>query len=533
MKIVQINTYDIQGGAARAAYRLHKGLREIGEDCRMLVRYKASSDDSVYRIDARKDSAKLDEEFYLDQIQHCYIDRHRTDLSNTIFSLPYPGYDLSESALVQAADIINLHWVAWYQSLTTLHGLFSLGKPVVWTLHDQWAFTGGCHYSAGCDKYIRDCSSCPQLADDPFDLSAAILKDKIELFKNVNLTVVTPSKWLAGCAGVSRLFKNVRVEVIPNSLEVDVFMPVPKAEAKQRLSLPEDTITLLFGAHSGEEKRKGFGELIGAITYCKSHPEFQKLLDENKITVLCFGYPAKELTTIGIPIISLGYLDSEERVRDAYAASDMFILPSLEDNLPNTMLEALSCGTPVVAFDVGGIPDVVKDDVNGKLAPVKDTRLLAEAILDLILNPEKSAAMGKNGRKQIRDDYKLRVQAQHYTALYKEVLDTTTKLQHDEIRHDNLDDVDKTVSAALYTSIGIHFKDIYEQVLFKSLKESAPTLQRKWQECEADRAARLDIIKRVNEQLEICEKDRAARLDVINALDAQVKGLQRFRRGGS
>jgi hypothetical protein len=170
----------------------------------MLVRYKVSSDNSVHCIDTRKDAANLDEEFYLDQIQHRYINAHRTDISNTIFTLPYPGHDLCETGLVQAADIINLHWIAWYQSVTTLQRLFSMGKPVIWTLHDEWAFTGGCHYSAGCKKYRRYCSNCPQLSDDPHNLAKAVLKDKLDLFKGANLTIATPSKWLGDCARKAR-----------------------------------------------------------------------------------------------------------------------------------------------------------------------------------------------------------------------------------------------------------------------------------------------------------------------------------------
>ncbi|MFH1950485.1 MAG: glycosyltransferase, partial [Pseudomonadota bacterium] len=248
MKILQISTYDIRGGAARASYRLHKGLREIRQDCRMLVRYKDSEDDDVFCVSPKDPQEKDDQRFFLDVVvQGQYINAHRTDMSNTIFSLPYSGLDLSTLPMIKAADIINLHWVARYQSLLTLNRLFSLGKPVVWTLHDQWAFTGGCHYAAGCRKYRTDCMGCPQLDDDSFNLPAAILKDKQALFEGADITIVTPSRWMAECAKESHLFKDLRVEVIPNSLETDLYTPSPKAEAKRKLGLEGDTVTLLFG----------------------------------------------------------------------------------------------------------------------------------------------------------------------------------------------------------------------------------------------------------------------------------------------
>ncbi len=168
-------------------------------------------------------------------IQDQYLNRNRTELSNTFFSLSYPGWDISRLPLAQAADVINLHWVADFQSPPTLKRLFEVGKPVVWTLHDQWAFTGGCHYSAGCEGYRSSCTGCPQLREDPYDLPAAILGDKLDAFRNAKLTIVTPSHWMAECARSSRAFRDVPVRVIPNGLETDIFQPASKARAKTEL----------------------------------------------------------------------------------------------------------------------------------------------------------------------------------------------------------------------------------------------------------------------------------------------------------
>ena len=537
MKIVQINTYDIRGGAARAAYRLHRGLLQIGEDSRMLVKHKDSTDDSVYCVTAIDSAEKFDEELFLSTaIQGHYINSHRTDISNTIFSLPYPGYDLSALPLVQTADIVNLHWVAHhYQSLLSLQKLFALGKPVVWTLHDQWAFTGGCHCIARCEKYRQDCAPCAQLADDPFNLPAAVLRDKIECFRGANLTIVTPSRWLADCARESRLFKDLRVEVIPNSLETDVFSPLPKAIAKESLGLAAESVILLFGAEAGNVRMKGFRELIAAIQCCLEDAESQNLVESDKIRLLCFGHPSDELEAVAIPVVSLGYLDSDEEIRTAYAAADLFILPSLEDNLPNTMLESMSCGTPVVAFDVGGIPDVIVNGVTGQLAPVGDVRKLGEAILYLIFNPDQREIMGQNCRKAMVEGYSLNIQAQRYLELYQELhqeyrlsaqiapKDSTAELEQTEVPA--VAPMAEALSVYLETTVGPHFQDVYDQVLFKALKEFAPAREKAYQAVRERLQRQDERLQRQDERLQRQAEQLQRQEERLQHLAAQNRNL--------
>ncbi|MGD0915984.1 MAG: glycosyltransferase [Thermodesulfobacteriota bacterium] len=541
MNIVLINTSDIRGGAAKAAYRLHEGLRQIAENSSMVVKEKSSQDDAVLQVGSYPSPVESPDSYYFSLIQQQYINAHRTDISNTIFSFPYPGHDLSHLQVVQDADIINLHWVAYFQSPTTLVRLFSPGKPVVWTLHDQWPFSGGCHYAAGCEKYRTDCSPCPQLAEDPFDLPAAILNDKLEVFRNANLTIVSPSKWLASCAKESALFRHFRVEVIPNSLDTDVFCPVPKPEAKAALGIPPDSITLLFGAESGSEKRKGFHKLMAAMRHCLAQDDFRKLAAERRITLLCFGHPSEEINTLGLPVVSLGYLDRDEDIRTTYSAADIFVLPSLEDNLPNTLLEAMSCGTPVIGFDTGGIPDVVENGVTGMVVSRGSENLLGEAILRILGNSELLATMAENARGKAVKDFGLSVQATRYLSLYSELCQKRPASRADK------DAVDKrTLLPCADRTVGTHFGDIYDRVLFKSLKETVPALRTELQASEADRAARLEAIHlyqqqlqdsqhqlemirgqidEVQHQLQVSEADRAARLEVIHNLDRQVRFL--------
>jgi len=187
----------------------------------------------------------------------------------------------------------------------------------------------------------------------------------------------TISGRLRGGAITQAVVKNTK-EVIANSLETDLYSPLPKDQAKERLEIPDDAVTFLFGAIDGSEKRKGFAELTGAIKSCLENKFFQELLRKNQLRLLCFGSPNDQLESIGIPVVSLGRLGTDEEIRNAYSAADIFLLPSLEDNLPNTILESMSCATPVVAFDVGGVPDMVTDGVNGLLVKAFNTQQMGK-----------------------------------------------------------------------------------------------------------------------------------------------------------
>ncbi|MEN8263813.1 MAG: glycosyltransferase family 4 protein [Nitrospirota bacterium] len=509
MKVLQINTSDINGGAAIAAFRLHKGLNQIGAECRMLVKEKASKADTVLCISPENTNNTSDKAFFLNEvIQAHYINAHRTDISNTLFSLPYPGYDLSQLSVVQDADIINLHWVAYYQSPLTLQKLFALGKPVVWTLHDQWAFTGGCHYSAGCNKYQEDCTACPQLANDAFELPSSVLKDKMELFKDADLTIVSPSRWLADCAGKSRLFRDIRIEVIPNPLDTDVFSPMNKSEAKANLNISAESITILFGAENNNETRKGFKHLAEAIKRCLSSDTIQELINKNNLNILCFGYPSAELKEIGMPTVSLGYLNNTSQIRNAYAAADIFVLPSLEDNLPNTLTESSSCGVPAVAFDVGGIPDVLTHGETGLLVEAGNTRQMAEAIKSLIINHSQRTSMGEPARKLILEKCSVKARSNDYYSLFRELQKGRTSFSPPHKTPDTTKNIESRsvgLHSHLNTDFGSNFKTIYDAVLFKALKEFAVMSQNKLLEVEKENMQKNSLI---NEHIRILNSIR-------------------------
>lgn len=420
MKIVHISTFEIQGGAARATYRLHQGLLTIGKDSRILCLYKASSDSLVSQHHTniyQKESQSCD------LIQKYYIDYNRTEISNTLFSLGYSGHDLSHCEIVKDSEIINLHWVtSGFLSPLTIRQLIELGKPVVWTFHDMWAFTGGCHYSAGCEGYQQDCYSCPQLQKDFYKLPYHLLQDKIELFSHLNLVIVTPSQWLTECVKKSKLFRHHQVETIPYSLDENVFYPRDKNEAKQKLNINPEIFILLIGAMTGKETRKGFSQLFRYLKLLKTDTNINHLITNGRIKIGCFGEPSDTLKELEIEVINWGNINEEQDLSLIYSAADIFILPSLEDNFPNTMLEAMSCATPVMSFAVGGMIDLIKDDINGVLIPPYNLDLMAKKIIELINNPEKCRIMGINARREILINYRLSIQAEKYSNLYNDLL---------------------------------------------------------------------------------------------------------------
>lgn len=471
MKIIHLSTFDIAGGAARAAYRLHEGLLKIGEESQVLSLYKTSSDNHVleYSLDKSQNNPDFN---YCNYIQNYYINDNRTPISNTLFSLGYSGFNIAELESIINSDIINLHWItSGFLSPLTVKKILDLGKPVVWTLHDMWSFTGGCHYTAGCQGYESNCLNCLQLSEDIFKLPYHLLQEKIEYFNHPNLTIVTPSQWLAKCAKKSSTFQNHRIEVIPYSLDTDIFQPIDKLEAKKSLNLNPDDIILLVGAVTGKEKRKGFLELINSLKLCQNNHLFAELTKSNIVKICCFGEPNDQFQNLGITVISLGKINSDQELSLIYSAADIFILPSLEDNFPNTMLESMSCGTPVIAFDIGGIPDLIKDKVSGIIIPYNNIELMSEKIIQLISDKRLCARMGKKSREIITNNYHLSVQANNYLQLYQELIDNLciNINQYSSSSNDNFNENNR----------GISFDKIYADLaLFSMEKELKITLEK-------------------------------------------------------
>lgn len=507
MKITHLSTFDVQGGAARAAYRLHQGLIKIGQNSQILSLEKTAQDNKTKQILIKKSDNNFD---FISTacIQNHYLNQNKTDISNTLFSLAYPGLNLHRLSQIQTSDVINLHWVAnGFVSPITIKNLLKLGKPIVWTLHDMWAFTGGCHYSAGCLGYEEECLNCPQLKTDLYNLPHVVLKDKIEFFNHPNLVIVTPSKWLAKCAKKSKVFSNNRIEIIPYSLDTNIFKSLPKLEAKQTLNFANNDIILLLGAISGNEKRKGFSELINSLIICQKNQNFARLIKENKLKITYFGEPNEQLNKLELNVIYLGKIDSDKKLSQIYSAADIFILPSLEDNFPNTMLESMSCGTPVIGFDVGGIPDLVKDGITGMIVPKNDLELMADKIIELVDNYQLRQSMSEKCPRIMVDEYSLSIQANNYLNLYQDLLANFPNQINNKKVNSNLESkINFELSVSLNNNYGLNFSKIYKDIALDSVTKELIFAQKMVRDKEEELKNTQTILEQNWRQRENAEK---------------------------
>ena len=426
IKVVHLSTHDF-GGAGIAAYRLHKGLKEIGIDSTLLVLNKKSNDPSVkvlpnvfsgYNIECTNPPTNKSE-LYLRQKgrwekllskypQHSdYLELFTDALSDT--KLDY----LKE---IQEADILNFHWVAGTIDFSHIPKAL-IGKPIIWTLHDMNPFTGGCHYAYTCKKYEKQCKACPLLGSNyEKDVANHNWEQKAIAYRNLDINVVTPSRWLGECAAKSRLFSSFDVKIIPYGLPTNIFKPHLKSEIRRALNIPKKTKIILFGAVSINNLRKGFKYLIEALDKITISSNFE-------IIILTFGAFPENLQVLSKhSIYSLGTISNELQPALAYSAADVFVLPSLQDNLPNTVIEAMACGVPVVGFDVGGIPDLIEHRKTGFLAKPENAVSLFEGITWVLSSPELHAQLSENCRAKAENRYDIKIQAGAYKQLYENLL---------------------------------------------------------------------------------------------------------------
>ncbi|MGE5329740.1 MAG: glycosyltransferase family 4 protein [Deltaproteobacteria bacterium] len=418
MKTLIINTYDGDGGAARSAYRLHKGLQSIGINSQMLVQYKKSDDQSVISLYKRFSMIFSKIRAHIDRLPlKVYPNRKK-------FMWGLAWLPVTFKAIVGhlKPEILHLHWIS--AGFVNVKYLAQIKQPIIWTLHDSWAFTGGCHIPFECKSYQNSCGKCPQLGSNiNIDISNWVWRRKAKYWKNINLTVVTPSKWLADCARASSLFRNMRIEVIPNGLDLKIYKPVEKSIARNILNLPQDKKLILFGAMSStSDLNKGFYYLQEALQYL-----VQQGMNES-IEVVVFGNSSKEVEPqIGFKTYYLGNFNDDYTLALLYSAADVFVAPSIQENLSNTVMESLACGTPCVAFNIGGMPDMINHQENGYLARAFEADDLEEGISWVLADNERLNRLSKKAREKAEREYNIEDIARRYSKLYNELSDNTKK----------------------------------------------------------------------------------------------------------
>jgi len=413
MKILMLNTFDNWGGAAKAAYRLHHGIRGLGFDSRLLVQFKDSNDPNVIGPKNRLLRIINGIESHLDRLPGWFYPS-KPDYNFT------PGFMPNRLATRVAglkADILHLHWLA--AGFCRLETLQKLRRPIIWTLHDSWAFTGGCHVPHQCVRYRQMCGACPVLGSSKEkDISRWVWRRKKRAWQGLNLRVVTPSRWLAGCARSSSLFRNRPVEVIPNGLDLSLFKPSDKPLAREQFGLPPEKKLILFGGmDSTSDRNKGFHLLV---------PALQKLAHmgwHDAAELLVFGAPEPvSRPPFGLKAHYLGWLHDDVSLALLYSAADLFVAPSMLENLPNTVMEAMACGTPCVAFEQGGMTDLIEHERTGYLARAYEPDHLAMGIDGILKDEDTMRAMAERSRQRVEEKFDLAIISKKYVSLYREML---------------------------------------------------------------------------------------------------------------
>ena len=406
MRVLIVNTSERTGGAAVAANRLMIALNNNGVKAKMLVRDKES--DALTVVGLPK-SPMLRWHFLWERFVvffRCHFSlKHlfEIDLANT-------GSDITKLREFQKADIIHLHWIN--QGMLSLKGIRKIlqsGKPVVWTMHDIWPATAVCHLTLDCRQFVNKCSRC-RLLPTGSTLADQIWKKKQWMLADASIYYVACSRWLESEAKASALLKGHKVTSIPNPIDTHIYNRCNKQEARQRLGLPADKRLILFVSQRVTNRNKGMDYLVEA---CRQ-------LDVPNAGLVILGGHAEDITT-QLPTFPLGYVNDEHRIIDVYNAADVFVLPSLSENLPNTIMEAMACGVPCVAFRVGGIPEEIDHRQNGYVAEYRNAEDLARGIR-WILTEADYDELSKNAVHKVAQNYSQQSVALKYLDVYQQAM---------------------------------------------------------------------------------------------------------------
>ncbi len=407
MNTLFISTSDLHGGAAIAAFRLMNALQTKGMNVKMLVRDKRSSNRNVIEV-GNKNKNKWN---FLWEQGKIFLANRFSQKNLFDISIANTGVSVTTLPEFQHADIIHLHWInQGMLSLKELKNIFTSGKKVVWTMHDMWPFTGICHHAGDCANYQQACGLCPYLVDaTPHDLSNKIFKQKQVAYSSRNITFVACSNWLKDLAKKSPLTTDHTVVSIPNPIDTEYYYPKDKIDVRKKMRLPIHKKIVLFAAVKTSDKRKGTDYLIEASRIIKQHTD--------NVLFLIAGNNGKEIENqLALPAQSMGFV-APENMPDIYNAADVFVTPSLQENLPNTIMEAMACGTPCVGFRIGGIPEMIDHLETGYIAEYKNADDLAKGLFWTLFEAD-TKTLSANAREKTLKAYAQEKIAEQYKKIY-------------------------------------------------------------------------------------------------------------------
>lgn len=413
MNVLHLCAADWTGGAARSAFRLNSALGAAGAESRLFVRNQSTDAPNVSRFGSKL-SKVLD-------IVRPYVDRGASRVygaRTNAFSSGIVPDRLAPMIDSMRPDVVNLHWIGF--GFIQIETLARIRRPLVWTLHDSWPFTGGCHLPGECRRYLERCGSCPELGrGGEWDLSRLTWLRKHRAYRSARLTAVAPSRWLARNASASALLRDRKVVHIPNGVDVRRFQPLDRDFARRALGLSGARPVILFSSFGGAaDANKGFDLLLGAAA---------------RLALAAPAGAGPRILLVGtarrpadlpaeVDVVCAGSVHDEATTVLLNAAADVVACPSRQENLPNVVLEAFACGRPVVGFDVGGMSDLVRDGENGRLVKPFDDAALAQAIAWVLADEARRRRLGDEARRLAEAEFSLEEQARRYLALYSEVL---------------------------------------------------------------------------------------------------------------
>ena len=422
MRVLIVNTSERTGGAAVAAHRLMDALNNHGVKATMLVgdRSGGKMQTNSLTVVSLKGRWRQQWHFLWERLViffHLHLRRKHLfelDIANA-------GTDITGLRVFREADVIHLHWVN--QGMLSLDGIRKMlrsGKPVVWTMHDMWPATAICHLTLGCNNFKTTCHHCKYLPGNGSanDLSANVWRKKQEVLSRQSVTFVTCSRWLESEARQSALLTEHKITSIPNPIDTYIYKKNSKVEARQHLGLPHDKQIILFVSQRVTNRNKGINYLVEACQLLvKKYPDMQE-----RTGVAILGGHAEEIEgLLPFETYPLGYVSDERRIVDVYNAADTFVLPSLSENLPNTIMEAMACGVPCIGFKVGGIPEEIDHQKNGYVAAYCDAQDLARG-LRWVLAEADYEALSKTAVTKVKRCYSQQSVALRYTEVYNEAI---------------------------------------------------------------------------------------------------------------
>lgn len=414
MKILHLSTDDFSGGASRAAYRLHTALLQNGIDSTMRVLTHQTANDRVI--------AGRGPRTFTEKVKGCIHKKIRefAERNWKTDNLIMHSFGLVSAGIVDEinrsdADVVNLHWIV---NLLSIEDIGNIRKPIVWTLHDMWAFCGGEHVVNDGETSRFRVGYFPDnrpLGESGPDLNRQAWESKKKLWANQKFNIVTPGRWMAGCAKDSVLFRDASITVIPNPIEMDhLWRPVPQDFARRVLGLQQDKKYILSGSAGGMPHLKGEDLLKQAMTKVIAS-------ESDSIELLIFGqYQPLNNSDWPCKVHWLGPVRDDHVMTLIYSAADVMMVPSRQDNLPNTAIEAHACGVPVVAFNIGGLPDIVEHQKSGWLAPAFDTENLAQGILWVLSDQNRWGELSAVARTIAQARFSTKLVIQQYMRVYEQ-----------------------------------------------------------------------------------------------------------------